>query len=84
MFRFIKEKTGQVNWGKGTKRKSYEKEFDDGDVVKKHRMQLMTKVKMVLIQFFVYVLTLDCDINIWKLTVSLKFRILLLELYSMS
>ena len=31
------------------KRKSYEKEFEDDDVVKKY----MTKVKMVLIQFFV-------------------------------
>ena len=52
MFRLIKEKTGQVNWGKGTeKEKAMERNLNMMKV-KKHWMQLMTKVKMVSTQFF--------------------------------
>ena len=51
MFRLIKEKTGQVNWGKGTeKEKAMERNLNMMKV-KKHWMQLMTKVKMVSTQF---------------------------------
>ena len=52
MFRFIKEKTDQVNWEKGTEKgKAMERNLNMMKV-KKNWMQLMTKVNMVYIQFF--------------------------------
>ena len=56
MFRFIKEKTDKVNWEKGTEKGTEKGKAMERNLsmmkVKKHWMQLMTKVNMVYIQFF--------------------------------